>query len=276
MNFSKTTENPSHYDFIEDMSTDEILTSINKEDAKVAEAVKGVVPKIAELVDIIYDRYLNGGRVFYIGAGTSGRLGILDASEIAPTYGIKDRIIGLIAGGDRAIRHSVEAAEDNTEFVKADLNQFDFCQDDVLIGIAASGTTPYVLEGLKYAKSLGAVTGCITNNLGSPIADQAEYPIEIVVGPEFITGSTRMKSGTSQKMVLNMISTALMVKVGRVKGNKMVNMQLNNNKLVNRGIGYIMEELNISSVEASSLLEEHNSVQKAIDSWLSKEDKSKK
>jgi len=271
MDFHKITEQPSQYSFIECMSMEEVLTNINREDQKIAGAVRKAVPFVAKLVKAIYKKYKTGGRLFYLGAGTSGRLGILDAAEIPPTYGVSDRIIGVIAGGDPAIRQAVESAEDHSDLARGDLDYFGFSSDDSLIGIAASGTTPYVLGGLKYAEERGAVTGCITNNPGSPVSQIAQYPIEVIVGPEFITGSTRMKSGTSQKMVLNMISTSLMIKAGRVKGNKMVNMQLNNNKLINRGVEFVADELNVSPKEALKLLEEHHSVKNAIDFWRSRQ-----
>ncbi|MBC6400506.1 MAG: N-acetylmuramic acid 6-phosphate etherase [Ekhidna sp.] len=273
MDKSKITEKFSDYDSIESMSTEELLFNINNEDAKVADAVGKAIPQIKKLVDQLHQDMLQGGHLFYIGAGTSGRLGILDASEIPPTFGVKNRIIGLIAGGDKAIRTAVEAAEDDRGLARKDLSKYNFSSKDALIGIAASGTTPYVMGGLQYAKSIGSTTGCITNNTRSPIAAIADCPIEVIVGPEFITGSTRMKSGTSQKLVLNMISTSLMIKAGRVKGNKMVNMQLNNDKLVKRGINFIIDELNISPEEASSLLSKYNSVQEAINFWQSEKSK---
>ncbi|XLS27846.1 N-acetylmuramic acid 6-phosphate etherase [Flavobacteriaceae bacterium M23B6Z8] len=259
------TEEPSLYDELESMATLDILQNINKEDQKIADAVHKVTPEIGKLVDLIAARFNKDGRLFYIGAGTSGRLGILDASEIPPTFGLPhDRVIGLIAGGDGAIRKAVEFAEDDTEQAWKDLMQYNINENDTVVGIAASGTTPYVLGGIKKAKEHGILTAGITNNPGSPLAKAAAIAIEVVVGPEFVTGSTRMKSGTSQKLVLNMISTALMIKIGRVKGNKMVNMQLNNNKLVDRGIRFIMEELSVSKEEAESLLNKYGSVKKAI------------
>lgn len=263
----KVTEQASLYHNLEQMPVDDILRNINQEDQKVAAAVELVIPQITKLVELIVARFESGGRLFYIGAGTSGRLGILDASEIPPTYGMPhDRVIGLIAGGDQAIRKAVEFAEDSQELAAKDLTSHHFNENDTLVGIAASGTTPYVIGGLNYARSLNALTGCITNNIGSPVAQSCEVPIEVVVGPEFVTGSTRMKSGTAQKLVLNMISTSLMIRIGRVKGNKMVNMQLNNNKLVDRGTRFLMEELKLNEQEARSLLETHGSVQKAINS----------
>lgn len=262
----KITEEPSLYDELEQMDSLSIVTSINHEDRKVADAVVKVLPSIAQLVDETAKRFQKGGRLFYIGAGTSGRLGILDASEIPPTFGMPhDRVIGLIAGGDTAIRKAVEFAEDDTEQAWKDLSAFDINDNDVLVGIAASGTTPYVLGGIADAKQNGVLTACITNNPGSPLAVQSDIPIEVVVGPEFLTGSTRMKSGTSQKMVLNMISTALMIRIGRVKGNKMVNMQLSNTKLVDRGTRYLVEELGLDYNEAERHLKKYGSVKKAME-----------
>lgn len=264
-NHRKITEEPSLYNSLETMPTSDILRHINNEDKKIADAVAAVIPQVTRLVDLIEPRFMKGGRLFYIGAGTSGRLGVLDASEIPPTFGLPhERVVGLIAGGDRAIRKAVEFAEDDTEQAWKDLMEYKINENDTVVGIAASGTTPYVLGGIKMARKKGILTAGITNNPGAPLAMEAEIAIEIVVGPEFITGSTRMKSGTSQKLILNMISTALMIKVGRVKGNKMVNMQLNNNKLVDRGIRFIMEELGVSRNEAELLLKKHGSVNDAI------------
>ena len=264
--YIKITETPSEYTDLEFMSTRSILENINKEDQKVAEAVQKVIPQLSKLVDALEERFYREGRLFYIGAGTSGRLGILDASEIPPTYGMPhDRVIGLIAGGDSAIRKAVEFAEDNTKQAWIDLKSHDISEKDVLVGIAASGTTPYVLGGITDAKKHGILTAGITNNPGSPLATLSDIPIEINVGPEFVTGSTRMKSGTSQKLALNMISTALMIRVGRVKGNKMVNMQLSNNKLVDRGTRYLMEGLNLNYEEAQKVLSQYGSVKKALD-----------
>ncbi|TXN35201.1 N-acetylmuramic acid 6-phosphate etherase [Flagellimonas hymeniacidonis] len=266
MDYKKITENPSNYDNLEQMDTRTILDSINNEDKKIAEAVAQVIPEVTKLVDLIAERFLDGGRLFYIGAGTSGRLGILDASEIPPTYGMPhNRVIGLIAGGDAAIRKAVEFAEDSTEQAWKDLQKFDIDKNDVVIGIAASGTTPYVLGGIREAKKHGLLTAGITNNPGSPLAVESDIPMEIEVGPEFVTGSTRMKSGTSQKLVLNMISTALMIKIGRVKGNKMVNMQLSNTKLVDRGTRYLVEELGLDYSEAEKALIKYGSVKRAIE-----------
>jgi len=262
----KTTEQSSLYNDLEKMSTFELLTNINNEDKKVPTAIEKVIPKIENLVDLIVERICaKNGRLFYIGAGTSGRLGVLDASECPPTFGVSDDvIIGLIAGGDVALRKAVENAEDNETQAWEDLKKFDINQNDVLIGIAASGTTPYVIGGVKEARKNGLITACITNNTDTPLANAVRYPIEIVVGPEFVTGSTRMKSGTSQKLVLNMISTAVMIKLGRVKGNKMVDMKLSNTKLVERGILMIMDELNFDKDQAAKLLEEHKNVREVL------------
>jgi len=266
MNYIKITETPSNHDNLEHMDTSSILVNMNNEDKKVADAVTHVIPQITKLVDALAERFKKGGRLFYIGAGTSGRLGILDASEIPPTFGMPhERVIGLIAGGDSAIRKAVEFAEDDVNQAWLDLKEHDISEIDVVVGIAASGTTPYVIGGLKDAKTHGLLTAAITNNPGSPLATVADIPIEVNVGPEFVTGSTRMKSGTSQKLVLNMISTALMVRIGRVKGNKMVNMQLSNTKLVDRGTRYLVEGLGIDYDQAEVLLKKHGSVKKALD-----------
>lgn len=266
MNYIKITETPSNHDHLEQLDTVSILTKMNEEDQKVADAVALVIPQITVLVDALASRFEDGGRLFYIGAGTSGRLGILDASEIPPTFGMPhERVVGLIAGGDTAIRKAVENAEDDTLQAWKDLQMHDINANDVVVGIAASGTTPYVLGGIEAAKANGLLTAGITNNPGSPLATAAEIAIAVNVGPEFVTGSTRMKSGTSQKLVLNMISTALMIKIGRVKGNKMVNMQLSNDKLVDRGTRYVMEGLGIGYEEAEQLLKKHGSVKKAIE-----------
>lgn len=262
-----TTESPSHYDDLEKKSIREILVSINQEDIEVPLAVQRVIPEIERLVAAIVKKMKDGGRLFYIGAGTSGRLGILDASEIPPTYGMPHgRVVGLIAGGDSAIRKAVEHAEDDPAQAWQDLMQHQISDKDVLIGIAASGRTPYVLGGVTDAKKHGVVTGCITCNRGSALAANVDYPVEVVVGPEFVTGSTRMKAGTAQKLVLNMISTTAMIQLGRVKGNKMVDMQLSNNKLINRGTKMIMEELGVSEDEANRLLMEFGSVREALES----------
>ena len=249
------------------MSIRDLLLNINREDKSVPPAIEKVIPKIESLIAAIVERMEKGGRLFYIGAGTSGRLGILDASEIPPTYGMPHgKVIGLIAGGDKAIRKAVENAEDDASQAWKDLEEHMINQNDVLIGIAASGRTPYVIGGVKQARAQGIVTGCITCNEGSMLAKNVDHPIEVVVGPEFVTGSTRMKSGTAQKLVLNMISTTTMIKLGRVKGNKMVDMQLTNIKLVGRGVKMIMDELHVSKEEADKLLKQFGSVRKAVDS----------
>jgi N-acetylmuramic acid 6-phosphate etherase len=264
---SSVTESSSHYNDLEKMSVHDLLVNINKEDLTVPLAVEKVIPKIESLVNVIVEKMKVGGRLFYIGAGTSGRLGVLDASEIPPTYGMPHgKVIGLIAGGDKAIRTPVENAEDDAEQAWNDLAAHHISSADVLIGIAASGRTPYVIGGLKTAREKGIVTGSITCNSNSEVSKNADFPIEVIVGPEFVTGSTRMKSGTAQKLVLNMISTATMIKLGRVKGNKMVDMQLTNKKLVNRGARMIMEELSVDEQEAERLLTEFGSVRKAIES----------
>lgn len=261
-----TTESSSRHNHLEKMSVTDLLKRINQEDTSVPLAVEKVIPKIEALVEVVVEKMKLGGRLFYIGAGTSGRLGILDASEIPPTYGMpQSKVIGLIAGGDKAIRKAVENAEDDAQQAWKDLLAFEINTNDVLIGIAASGITPYVIGGVKEARKNGIATGCIACNEGSPLAAAVEFPIEVVVGPEFVTGSTRMKAGTAQKLVLNMISTSAMIQLGRVKGNKMVDMQLTNHKLVNRGIKMIMDELKISQQEAEMLLSEFGNVRKAID-----------
>ncbi|MCX2838550.1 N-acetylmuramic acid 6-phosphate etherase [Salinimicrobium sp. MT39] len=260
-----TTERSSNYDHLEKMSTQELLTNINNEDKSVPLAIEKQLPAIEKLVDVIVTRMQEGGRLFYIGAGTSGRLGVLDASECPPTFGVsEDWVIGLIAGGDHALRHAVENAEDDLEQAWKDLEKFHISKKDVLVGIAASGTTPYVIGGVKRAREEGIATGCITCNDSSPLAAAVEFPVEVVVGPEFVTGSTRMKAGTAQKLVLNMISTSSLIKMGRVKGNKMVDMQLSNKKLVNRGVKMIMEELKVEEEEAKRLLEKYKSVRKVL------------
>ncbi|TNF77207.1 MAG: N-acetylmuramic acid 6-phosphate etherase [Bacteroidetes bacterium] len=265
-NFKKITEQPSHYDRLEDMEVGELLKNINQEDQQVALAVREAIPAISTLVAKLEPRFLSGGRLFYIGAGTSGRLGILDASEIPPTYGMPhDRVIGLIAGGDRAIRKAVEHAEDDMDQAWKDLSAYGINPVDTLVGIAASGTTPYVIGGIRKAREEGILTAGLTNNPGSPLAIAAEVPIEVPVGPEFVTGSTRMKSGTAQKLVLNMISTSLMIRIGRVQGNKMVHMQLSNNKLIDRGTRYLVEHLQLTYEEAGIALKKYGSVQKALE-----------
>ncbi len=260
-----TTESSSHYDHLEKMSVHDLLTNINREDKSVPLAIEKVIPAIEVLVNAIVEKMSAGGRLFYIGAGTSGRLGVVDASEIPPTYGMEQgKVIGLIAGGDSAIRKSVEHAEDDMDQAWKDLSVFSIGPADVLIGIAASGRTPYVIGGVKDARSRNVITGCITCNIKSELAENVDFPVEIVVGPEFVTGSTRMKAGTAQKLALNMISTAVMIRLGRVKGNKMVDMQLTNNKLIGRGTRMIMAELGVNEYEAEKLLKEFGSVRKAI------------
>ncbi len=262
-----STESASKYSALEKMPVKQLLTSINAEDQSVALAVNKVIPKITKLVEAIVERMKKGGRLFYIGAGTSGRLGILDASEIPPTYGVTfNKVVGLMAGGDKAIRKAVEFAEDDTRQAWKDLLKFKISSKDVLIGIAASGRTPYVIGGIKDAKKNGVLTACITCNKRSELAAHVNFPIEVVVGPEVVTGSTRMKSGTAQKLVLNMISTATMIQLGHVKGNKMVDMKLSNTKLINRGARFIAEELKIDLAKAKKLLLRHGSVREAIKS----------
>lgn len=260
------TESSSHFDNIEKMSVDEILKNINEEDSKVHIAVREALPQIGELITQIVKRMKKGGRLFYLGAGTSGRLGVLDASEVPPTFGVSgDMVIGLIAGGETALRKAVESAEDDPDKAWKELEIFNINTKDTVIGIAASGTTQYVIGGLTRARESGILTGCITCNPGSRLAEVAEIPIVVVVGPEFITGSTRLKAGTAQKMVLNMITTTVMIKLGRIKGNKMVNMQLTNKKLIERGTRMIVEELNIQREAARILLIQHGSVKKALE-----------
>jgi len=264
----KITESPSLYNDLEHMSVHEILEGINREDSKVHVAVQKEIPKIEQFVDLLVKRINSGGRLFYLGAGTSGRLGIIDASEIPPTYGMPDDVvIGLIAGGDRAIRKAVEAAEDNMNGGWEDLQKHHINNKDTVLGIAASGGTPYVIGGIRDARRNGLLTTCITCNPDSAIAQEADIAIEPIVGPEFVTGSTRMKAGTAQKMVLNMITTSLMIKLGRVKGNRMVDMRVTNKKLVERGSKMIMDELNICKDEAKRLLLLHGSVRDAIDNY---------
>lgn len=268
MAFQKITESSSLYSDLDRMSVRELLEGINREDRKVAEAVGREIPKIERLVERLVERMRRGGRLFYIGAGTSGRLGVLDASEIPPTYGMPNTVvIGLIAGGDRALRNPVESAEDDELKGWDELLAYRINELDTLVGIAASGTTPYVIGALREARKRGVLTASIACNPDSPVAHEAEIAIEPVVGPEFVTGSTRMKSGTAQKMVLNMISTTAMIRLGRVKGNRMVNMQLTNQKLVDRGTRMIMEELGLGADEARHLLLLHGSVREAIDSY---------
>lgn len=263
----KITEQPSNYNDLEKLPVREILEKINQEDTTVPQVIKKVISKIEELVEETVRQMKNGGRLFYIGAGTSGRLGIVDASEIPPTFGMPNGVvIGLIAGGDNAIRKAVEFAEDDPQQAWKDLQKYQINNKDVVIGLAASGTTPYVIGGVKSARENGLVTGCITCNPDTELAKNAAYPIEVIVGPEFVTGSTRMKAGTAQKLVLNMISTSIMIRLGRVKGNKMVDMQLSNDKLVDRGTRMVMEELSLSKEEAEKLLKKHGSVRSVIES----------
>lgn len=271
MTFIKTTEQSSAFDHLENMSVAELLSNINKEDQTVPFAVEKALPQIELLVTQIVTQLQNGGRLFYIGAGTSGRLGIVDASECPPTFGVPfDLVNGIIAGGDKAIRKAVENAEDNASQAWLDLQEHHITANDVVIGIAASGTTPYVIGGLKKCNENHIVTGSISCNAGSPLSQTAKFPIEVIVGPEFVTGSSRMKAGTAQKLVLNMISTATMIRLGKVKGNKMVDMQLSNAKLVQRGINMIMAEIGISSEKAKELLLQHGSVRKAVEAHLNR------
>ena len=265
---NKTTESDSYYDALEQMSTADLLQNINKEDKTVALSVEEKIPQIEQLVNAIVPKMKMGGSLFYIGAGTSGRLGIVDASECPPTFGVDHGlVIGLMAGGDKAMRKAVEFAEDDTSLGWEDLQTHTISENDIVIGIAASGTTPYVVGALKKCQEENITTGCIVCNEDSPVSKVADFPIEVVVGPEFVTGSTRMKSGTAQKLVLNMISTAVMVKLGKVKGNKMVDMQLSNNKLVDRGTKMIMIAIGVNYEKAAKLLAEFGSVRKAVDSY---------
>jgi len=267
----KTTEAESTHQNLEQMSVKELLQQINLEDQSVPFAIQKSLGKIKKLVQAAHKKMLLGGRLFYIGAGTSGRLGIVDASECPPTYGVPfGLVVGIIAGGDKAIRKAVEFAEDNAEQGWLDLQKHKINEKDFVIGIAASGTTPYVIGALEMANKNGIETGCITCNKNSPLANVAKYPVEVVVGPEFVTGSTRMKAGTAQKLVLNMISTSLMIKLGKVKGNKMVDMRMSNHKLVKRGIDMIVKELKISEKKAETLLTLHGSVRKAIEAYQNK------
>jgi N-acetylmuramic acid 6-phosphate etherase len=263
----KVTEQASHYRHLEKMSVEEILVNINNEDKTVPLAVEKAIPQVEKLTSVIADKMLAGGRLFYIGAGTSGRLGIIDASECPPTYGVPyGLVIGIIAGGEKAITRAVEFAEDKKDDGWADLQKHFVNDKDVVIGLAASGTTPYVIGALEQCSKRGIITGSISCNPNSPISKVADFPIEVVVGPEFVTGSTRMKSGTAQKLVLNMISTTVMIQLGRVEDNKMVNMQLTNIKLVDRGVKMVMEQLKLNNYEeAKDLLLKHGSVKKAVD-----------
>ncbi|WP_234736045.1 N-acetylmuramic acid 6-phosphate etherase [Tellurirhabdus bombi] len=262
------TETSSHYNHLEQMSVQELLTNINKEDKTVPLAVEKAIPQIEALVAQLTKRMKEGGRLFYIGAGTSGRLGVVDASECPPTYGVSpDLVVGLIAGGDGAIRRAVENAEDDWDQAWKDLQAYHVDEQDTLIGIAASGRTPYVIGGLKKAREAGLLTGCVVCNPGSAVAQAAEYPVEVVVGPEFVTGSTRMKAGTAQKLVLNMISTSVMIQLGRVKGNKMVDMQLTNEKLKDRAAKMVMSEIGVSREVAENLLAQYGNVRNSIENY---------
>lgn len=262
----KSTEQSSNYDNLQDMSVLELIQNINREDKSVAETIEEILPDIEALIEQIVPKMKSGGRLFYMGAGTSGRLGIVDASECPPTFGVDHgKVVGIIAGGDAAIRKAVENAEDSTTQGWKDLQAFDINQNDSVIGIAASGTTPYVISALEACNEKGIITGCITCNAGSPLAATAQFPIVAVVGPEFVTGSTRMKAGTAQKLILNMISTSVMIQLGHVKGNKMVDMQLSNDKLVDRGTKMVMQETGLDYETANKLLLEHGSVRKAVE-----------
>ena len=261
----KITEQPSRYNHLERMTVGELLQHINDEDRLVADAVNKTLPQIEALVEAIEPRMKRGGRLFYVGAGTSGRLGVLDASELPPTFGVSEEwVVGIIAGGDDALRHAVENAEDVAEHGWRDLEAYHPKADDVVIGIAASGTTPYVIGAVEQARQHGLLTGCITSNPDTPLAAVADYPIETIVGPEFVTGSSRMKSGTAQKMVLNMISTSLMIRMGRVRGNRMIKMQLKNAKLVDRGTRMLQEFLGLDYAEAQRRLLDAGSVDRAL------------
>jgi N-acetylmuramic acid 6-phosphate etherase len=262
----RTTEKDSHYNNLEQMPVSDILKNINAEDHTVPDAVAKAIPQIEKLVNIVTEKMHNNGRLFYIGAGTSGRLGVVDASECPPTFGVPfDLVVGIIAGGDGAIRKAVEFAEDDTEQAWKDLSAYRINEKDVVVGIAASGTTPYVIGGLRMANQRNIVTGCIVCNTGSPVAAEAQYPVEVVTGPEFVTGSTRMKAGTAQKLVLNMLTTTVMIQLGRIKGNKMVDMQLTNNKLVDRGTRMVMNYTGLSERDANELLIKYGSVRKAVE-----------
>lgn len=268
MTFIKTTEQDSNHNHLENMSVSELLTNINTEDKNVPLAVNRAIPQIEALVLKIVEQLKLGGRLFYMGAGTSGRLGIVDASECPPTFGVSyNLVIGLIAGGDTAIRKAVEFAEDSTTQGWEDLQAHKISTKDVVIGIAASGTTPYVISALETCNKNGIITGCITCNKNSPLSNVSQLPIEVVVGPEFVTGSSRMKAGTAQKLVLNMITTTTMIQLGHVKGNKMVDMQLSNNKLVERGTKMIMQEINVSKTKALKLLTKYKSVRNAVKNY---------
>lgn len=264
----KTTESDSNYDGLDKMSTADLLTNINREDKTVALSVEDQLPQIEQLINATVPKMKIGGRLFYLGAGTSGRLGVIDASECPPTFGVDHGlVIGIMAGGDKAMRKAVEFAEDNTGLGWEDLQSHNINENDVVIGIAASGTTPYVIGALKKCQQENITTGCIVCNANAPLSDVADFPIEVVVGPEFVTGSTRMKSGTAQKLVLNMISTSLMIKLGKVKGNKMVDMHLSNNKLLDRGTKMLMHEISVDYETANNLLNQFGSVRNALDNY---------
>lgn len=269
MPLTKITEQPSHYHHLEKMSVDEILANINKEDFQVAAAVKKSLPQIEKMVSAVSEKMLAGGRLFYIGAGTSGRLGILDASECPPTFGVPvGLVIGIIAGGQKALINAIENAEDNAGQGWEDLQSHQISDADIVIGIASSGTTPYVIGALEKCKENNITTGSIACNPGSPVSAVVDFPVEVIVGPEFVTGSTRMKSGTAQKMILNMISTTAMIQLGRVEDNKMVNMQLTNAKIINRGVTMLMEKTGIKDVDsAKKLLLKYKSVKKAVENY---------
>ena len=268
MSFTKTTEQDSNYNHLEKMTVSELLQNINNEDKTVPNAVEKALPQIEALVLQIVSKLKQGGRLFYLGAGTSGRLGIVDASECPPTFGVPHHlVIGLIAGGDYAIRKAVEFAEDSITEGWKDLQDHNLNQNDVVVGIAASGTTPYVIAALQKCNKNNIITGCISCNQNSPLSQTAQFPIEVVVGPEFVTGSSRMKAGTAQKLVLNMITTATMIQLGHIKGNKMVDMQLSNNKLVDRGTKMIMKEIQVTEDVASELLNKYKSVRNAIKNY---------
>ncbi|MCB0463753.1 MAG: N-acetylmuramic acid 6-phosphate etherase [Flavobacteriaceae bacterium] len=268
MDFTKTTEQDSNYNHLEKMSVSELLSNINNEDKTVPFAVEKALPQIEVLVAQVVSKLKSGGRLFYIGAGTSGRLGIVDASECPPTFGVPHKlVVGLIAGGDAAIRKAVEFAEDSTTQGWKDLKKHHISNKDIVVGIAASGTTPYVISALEECNKNNIITGCITCNHNSPLSQTAKFPIEVIVGPEFVTGSSRMKAGTAQKLVLNMITTATMIQLGKVKGNKMVDMQLSNNKLVDRGVKMLMNELGVTAKEASSLLDKYQSVRASVKAY---------
>jgi N-acetylmuramic acid 6-phosphate etherase len=263
-----TTETSSHFDNLERMSVHELLVNINQEDKTVPLAVEKAIPQLEVLVQAVVERMQKGGRLFYIGAGTSGRLGIVDASECPPTYGVPHGlVVGIIAGGDTAIRKAVEFAEDDYEQAWKDLQQHAINPKDIVVGIAASGRTPYVIGGLEKCRATGIATGCIVCNAGSKVSQVADYPVEVITGPEFVTGSTRMKAGTGQKLALNMLTTATMIQLGHVKGNKMVDMQLSNHKLVHRAVRMVMDELPVSETEAERLLQQYGSVRAAIDNY---------